>query len=505
MNRSLGQSLEAELRDIIVLGPDVFTIQDYIHSHYYLTVYIHLIREMTSFTDGKNDELLAFQKYLTDHPVLPVQSLKTSLKILCAPAIHKKSPLKTAEEAISVHDMFAFFLSSGEPGYVIAVSGGFVADGSYHIVGAGNAGRKGVRRPSKGLCDALAGACTNFISASTNPPDPDDISGVLVAALNICSAEVARRLKPVNKGKNPDPTTQYASYIRLLQRLGLPHHEAFCAGVAVLREHLKWWKELQPVEKAMVATLYGLCLETAYDLCDKIKDFESAQLEPHEGFIREFSNIAKGLRLLRRFPSDTRVVFGWPQGLTNRDRFRCRPGNAETAPWQTVIEGIISESATRLHVKLRKKMQKKWKAAIEENEWGDAVRHNECQIHCEVYLALHILFSNSKVKFCSFSVERERFVPIGCSKASCIACWDILLELSRQDSSGDLMCRTRRSHGKCYETWGLTPQIERLPPSLARDITGPRRTQMVESLNLALRSSHQKFKERVERLMRQTR
>ena len=174
---------------------------------------------------------------------------------------------------------------------MIAVSGGFGADNSYryHIVGAGNAGRKGVRRPSNEHCDALASACTKFISASTNPPDPDDISGVLVAALNICSAEVVRRLKPVsNKGNNPDPTTQYASYRRLLKRQGLPHHEAFCSGVAVLKEHLKWWKELQPVEKTMVATLYGLCLEVAYDLCDKIKDFESAQLEPHEVFIREF-------------------------------------------------------------------------------------------------------------------------------------------------------------------------------------------------------------------------
>lgn len=117
---------------------------------------------MTPFTDGKNDELRAFQKYLTDHPVLPIQSLKTSPKTLCAPAVHKKSPLKTAEEAFSVHDMFAFFLSSGEPGYVIAVSGGFRADNSYHIVGAGNAGRKGVRRPSNEHCDALASACTSL-------------------------------------------------------------------------------------------------------------------------------------------------------------------------------------------------------------------------------------------------------------------------------------------------------------------------------------------------------
>lgn len=267
---------------------------------------------------------------------------------------------------------------------------------------------------------------------------------MLVAALNICSAEVVRRLKPVsNKGNNPDPTTQYASYRRLLKRQGLPHHEAFCSGVAVLKEHLKWWKELQPVEKTMVATLYGLCLEVAYDLCDKIKDFESAQLEPHEVFIREFSNIAKGLRLLRRFPPGTCVVFDWPQGLTNRDQFKCRLGNAETAPWKTVIEGIINESATH-----SRKLRKKWQAAIEEPEWGNTVRHNECQIHCEVYLALYILFSSSKVKFCSFSIEREQFVPIGCSKASCIACWDILPELSRKDSSGDLMCRTRGSHGK---------------------------------------------------------
>ena len=57
---------------------------------------------MTPFTDGKNDELRAFQKYLTDHPVLPIQSLKISPKTLCAPAVHKKSPLKTAEEAFSV-------------------------------------------------------------------------------------------------------------------------------------------------------------------------------------------------------------------------------------------------------------------------------------------------------------------------------------------------------------------------------------------------------------------
>ena len=456
---------------------------------------------MTHFTDGEHDELLAFAKYFTGRVVLPAEPLETSFKELRAPAVRKKCPLKTAEEAILLNDMFASFLSCGKKGYVIAVSGGFGADGRYHIVGAGNAGRKGVRRPSNELCAVLARACTNFVAGSTEPPDPDDMSEILVAALDICYEEVARRLKAINT--DIDLTTQSASYIQMLQELGLPPHRKFCSDVAVLKGHLKRWKELESEKKTMVATLYGQYLEIASDLWDKIKNFEYVELEPHKKFIRGFNSISKGLRLLRRFPRGTRVVFDWPQGPINSDPFRCRPANAKTALWQTVIEGIINKSATRDR-KLRKRMRMKWKEAIKANEWVKAVLHTEFQLHCEIYLALYILFSNSNVLFHSFQVEeRKQFFTIGCSKESCISCWDILLGLSRQDSPSHPihMCRTHASHGKCYKTWGLTTHIRRLPPSLVQAITGLKRTQMIDSLNLALSCSHQKFKQRVESSM----
>ena len=111
---------------------------------------------MTSVVDLENNELLACAKYLTDRGVLPVEPLETLIKE--APAVRKKCPLKTAAEAILLNDMFASFLSTGESDYVIAVSGGFGADGRYHVVGAGNTGQRGVRRPADEPCAALARA-----------------------------------------------------------------------------------------------------------------------------------------------------------------------------------------------------------------------------------------------------------------------------------------------------------------------------------------------------------
>lgn len=397
---------------------------------------------MTHFEKQENNKPFLCVKDLTGNVVLPVTPLKTSSNHLCALAVRKKSPLKTAREAILFNDMFAFFLSNGN---VIAVSGGFGADSLYHIVGAGNTDRKGVSRPSDELCGVLAQACTKFIMGSTIAPDHNDMSGVLVAALDICSAQVAHQLKPINMGAN------------LTEQSELLPHEDFQLDMMSLKVKLKEWKRLEPGEKVKVATQYGQYLQHASELWGKINDLKYIQLEPHQKsiyeFIREFNNIAEGLRLLRRFPRSTRVVFDWPQGPTNGDPFRIR-----------------------------------------ERQWAN------CQLHCEIYLALYILFSNSCVHFHLFLLEeRKRFFTIGCSKASCLACWDILVVLSRQDSPNHPVytCQTRGSHGKSYPRWGLTSCLETLPSSLVQATKGPRQTQMVKSLNLALASSHHKFERRV--------
>ena len=397
---------------------------------------------MTHHADQENSKPFLCVKYLIGDVVLPAMPLKTSSQHFCALAVKKKSPLKTAREAILLNDMFAFFLSNGN---TIAVSGGFGAGGWYHIVGAGNTGREGVCRPSDELCGVLAQACTKFILGSTRPPDPDDMSGVLVAALDICSAEAAHRLKPINMGAD------------LAEQSELLPHKVFQLDVTSLKGKLKEWKRLGPGEKVKVATLYGQYLQDASELWGKIKDLKYVQLDPHQKssreFICEFNSIAEGLRLLRRFPRGTRVVFDWPQGPTNGDPFRIR-----------------------------------------ERQWAS------CRLHCEIYLALYILCSNSRVHFHSFLLEeRKQFFTIGGSKASCLACWDILGVLSRQDSPSHPVytCQTRGSHGKSYPRWGLTSCLKTLPSSLVQATTGLRQTQMIESLNIALASSRHKFERRV--------
>ena len=407
---------------------------------------------MTNFENQDNDELLSCVKCLTGGAELSVEPLELSSKELCAPAVRKKCPLKTTRQAILLNGMFAFFLSR-KPDCVIAVSGGFGADCWYHLVCAGNAGRKGVRRPSDELCGVLARACTKFISGSTSPPDPYDMSKVLVAALDICNEGVVHQLKPINTGENF--TEQSAPYMCRLQAQGFPPNREFHLDMMFLKGQLKRWKKLEPEEKAMVATRYGNYLQLASKLWDTVKGFQYDQLEPHQKsireFIHEFNNIAEGLRLLRGFTRGTRVVFDWPQGPTNGDPFRIRKH-----------------------------------------------RGVNCQLHCEIYLALYILFSNSCVKFHSFLVEeRKRIFTIGCSKASCPPCWDILRVLSRQDSPNHPVytCRTRGSHSKPYVAWGLTSQLETLPSSLVQVTTDQGQTQMVESLNLAFGSSHYKFEQ----------
>ena len=415
---------------------------------------------MAYFTNRENEELLLSVKDLTGRVILPVEPLETPFKELCSTAVQKECPLGTAADAMVLNDMFASFLNCGKRGYVIAVSGGFGSDGLYHIVGAGNTGSKGVLRPSDKQCAALAQACTNFILGSTGPPDPDDMSEILVAAFDICSAEKAHRLEAINTSENI--TTQSVIYVNMLQGLRLPPQSDLRPDIDVLKEGLRRWRKLGSEEKTKLATIYGRCLELIFNRYDKKIDFESVQVEPNVKLIRGFYNIAKGLRLLRNFPRGMRVVFDWPQGPMhmNGDPFR-----------------------------------------IGDYRRVNAHLYKNRQLHCEIYLALHILFSNSDVRFHLFLVEeRKQVFTIGCSKASCIACWDILLGLSRQDSPSHTIytCRTRRSSGKCYKTWGLTPHIETLPLSLVQAITGPRRAQMLKSLNLALRCCHQKFKQRFE-------
>jgi len=447
---------------------------------------------MTTFTDRENEELLSYVKYLAGCRVVPIEPLETSIKELQVPAVRKKSPLKTGTEAILLNDMFASFLSSGESGYVIAVSGGFGADDMYHIVGAGNTGKKGVLRPSDELCTALGRACNEFILGSTVPLNPDNISAILVASLDICHAEVARRLIRISAGAAF--MTQASSNTGTLDEWGLQLQSKFLSLVAALRDTLKRWKGLESREKTEVATSYGRLLTFVSELWDRIKDFGSIQSHRELTPFDEFNTIMKGLQLLRRFPRGTRVVFDWPQGPINGDRILCQP-----ATWQTVVEDLINK-VTIGNRELRIEMQRMWKESVGETQWRTTILHADSQLHCEVYLALYILFSGSNVRFHSFRVEgKKRVFTIGCSKGSCIACWDILLGLFRQDTRNHpkYMCRTRRSSGKCYATWGLTRHVETLPPSLRQAVTGLERTQMLKSLNGALKFSHQNFAQRV--------
>lgn len=420
-----------------------------------------IMRETTQFTYGENDELLSRIKDQAERrSVLSVDPLEPSIANALAVS-NECPPLKTAAEAILLNDTFALFLSSGESGYVIAVSGGFGGGDNreYHVVGAGNAGSEGVYRPSDELCAALERACTKFISGSTRPFNPDDMSEVLVAGLDICHTEVARRLDTISIASTLFPTSSAANFQMLSDR-GEQPYKTFYSLMAVLKGSLASWESRGSEEKVTVATLYGLFIKVASEVWGKIRDLGPTSLELHEVFICGFNSIAKGLRLLRSFPRGTSVVFDWPQGPRNGDRFR-----------------------------------------IGDYQWANAHLYTNCQLHCEIYLALHILFSNSDVRFHSFLVEEgKRVFTIGCSKPSCLACWDTLLELStRHDLPGHpiYMCRTGNANGRCYLTWGLTPYAETLPLSLVQAITGPKETEMLESLRRALKRTLQKFRSRV--------
>jgi len=446
------------------------------------------VHEMTPFTDCENDELLLFIKALTGRGVVPIKLAETSITELQAPVDRKKCPLKTAAEALLLNDMFASFLSSGRrSGNIIAVSGGFGAGRMYHIVGAWNTGNGGVRRPSDKLCTALERACNDFILGSTMPLNPDDISAILVTALDICHAPVARRLTRIS-------TACASLNTSTLDEQGLQDYSNFRSFVSDLTNNLEKWEGLKS-QKKTVATSYGWLLRFSGELWDKIKDFAFIQSQCEVRPFYELNTIMKGLQLLRKFPRGTRVVFDWPQGPIDSDRFWCQP-----ATWQTVIEDLINKSATGDH-ELRNKMRGMWKDKIGTTEWTKTILHADCQLHCEIYLALYILFSESNVRFPSFRVEeKKRVFAIGCSKESCVSCWDVLLGLFRQDSPDHPIyaCRTRRSSGKCYATWGLTPHVEDLPPSLRQAVTGSRETLMRKSLSDALKYTHQQFKQRVE-------
>jgi hypothetical protein len=450
---------------------------------------------MAAFTDDKNDELLSYAKYLENRRVQPVEPLDPF--VLQAPTVRESSPLKTAADAILLHDMFAFFLNTGKPGHVITVAGGFDAEGRYHVVGAGNAGRKGVWRPKDELCNALKKACKEFISGDIGPPKADDMSKVLVASLDICHLEVASQLTAVHMGKKF--TTPATSNMSTLAEWESWLHGKFRPAIAALKRCLEMWTTLEFRHKARVATLYGQVLEAAPGIWAMIKGFSFDQFERHAKLIEEFNNIATGLHLLRRFPLGTDLVFYWPQGSIYSDKFKCQPN---PAPWKTVIEGLVNKLAPGDH-NLQNQMQVEWKKEIGQKNWAEPLPHIECKIHSEIYLALYILFSDSDVSFDSFLVAKGKQVfIIGCTKGSCLTCWDILLDLFRQDSHNGpiLFCRTRCSHHKCYAAWG-PPCAETLPGSLYRVVKGPRKDQMLASLNHALGCSHEKFALRVKNEM----
>jgi hypothetical protein len=459
-------------------------------SQYDLTPRVH---EMTPFTDCENDELHVLVKIGATRSVVPMGPAETPMTELQALADHQECPLETATEAILLNDMFASFLSSGNWGYVIAVSGGFGADGVYHIVGAGNTGKQGVRRPRDELCTTLGRACEEFILGSTMPLEPDDMSDILFASLNICHAEVARRLIRINTGETF--ITPASSNEGTLDNEALWLYSSCISAVAAMK-NLRW-EELGTQERTEVATYYGHLLKLASELCDKVKNFGSIQFHRQIKPFYELNAIMKGLQLLRRLPLGTRIAFDWPQGPINGDRFWC-----QSTTRNTMIEDVINNLAIEDH-ELQNKMRRMWKEAVGKTQCRDTDLHAECQLHCEIYLALYILFSESNVRFHSFWVEeKKRIFTIGCSKESCAGCWDILLRLFRQDSLNHpiYMCRTRRPRGKCFATWGLTPHVETLPPSLRQAVTG-RQTQMLKSLNDALKYTHQKFKWRVASLV----
>jgi hypothetical protein len=424
---------------------------------------------MDLFTDSENDALLWCSNIFAQsgpRPVkpLPVEPLERLIEQ--APAFGETCLLKTAAEAMLLYDMFASFLSTGEKGneYVIAVAGGLGTDKRYHVIATGNTGRTGVLRPRNELCTALEQACSKFISGKKELPNPDEMSELLIAALDICHSEVARRLHAINI------TTQYRSNTNPPGDLESWLRGTFCHFVDSLKECLDMWdRKFEDRHKTKAAALYGQLLGNAAGLWDVVKGNQSPQFGPHVELIHRFSNIAQGLRILRGFPRDTDIVFDWPQGPSGSDPFICQPP-------------LFNAEAGQGDQELRQ------------------AKHKDCRLHCEIYLALHILFSDSDVSFDSFLVAEERKIvfPIGGSKASCVACWDVLLELTRKDHPNGpiLMCRTRGSHGKCYGTWG-PPRDKTLPLSLCRALTEQREAQMVDSLTSALRFSHQNFKDRV--------
>jgi hypothetical protein len=440
---------------------------------------------MALFTDGENDAFMSCANFFAQGVTLPVDPLEPLIEE--APSNSGTCLLKTAAEAIYLYDMFASFLSAGERGNksVIAVAGGFGTDKRYHVIATGNAGQRGVFRPRDELCAALAQACKKFISGKMEPPNPAEMSEVLIASLDICHLEVAKRLQVINTGERV--ATLSTTNANTPGDLELWLRGKLCPLIDSLKECLEMWETFEYRHKTKTAALYGQLLGVAPELWGMVSENRSPRFGPHVELIRRFSNVAKGLRILRAFPCGTDIVFDWPQGPKGSDPFICQPAlyNAE-APLLRAVTDVIMNNSGQRDQELRQMMQKK---------------HTDCRLHCEIYLALHILFSDSDVSFDSFLVaeERKRVVfPIGCSKASCVACWDILLELSRQDQPNGpiLVCRTQGSHGKCYGTWG-PPRDKTLPPSLLRTLTRQRKAQMVYSLTSALRYSHQKFEERV--------
>ena len=451
---------------------------------------------MACFADHENNELLACAMYLEGRGALPVESLESPVRE--ASAVCESSPFKTTDEELLFNDMFASFLNTRERGHVIAVAGGFrssKAKNQYRIIAASNAGKNGVHErsdPYNGLCSALAQDCTMFVSGNNT------VHGVLVAALNICHAEVASSLKAVNTDN--DFTVPSTPNIDATGEWDLWLQGEFRPAVAALEADrcLEAWNDLPSQKKIDVATQYSQVLDAASELWENIGGFSFTDgFKKHAKPVRKFNNIAKGLGLLRRFPSNTNFDFYWPQDSISggSDHFICQSVHTETTLWKTVIEGLINRTDPGDHTLL----ESKWRRAIGE-DWEKPILHTDCKLHCEIYLALYILFLDSNVMFHSFRVAEEgkQVFAIGATKASCIACWDILLKLSRQDylTNTIYICRTRRSHGKAYAAWGIPHSAGTLPPSL--DVaTEQKRTQMLDSLNLSLSWSRQTFEQRV--------
>jgi hypothetical protein len=152
----------------------------------------------------------------------------------------------------------------------------------------------------------------------------DNMHKILAAALDICHAKVARSLKAVNTDEFfIVPSTLTTNGVN---EWNLRRQRKFLLAVAALEaeDYLERWEELETQKKIRVASLYSRVLDAASELWDNLAHFGFTHgSKKHAKPVRKFSNIAKGLGLLRRLPRITNFEFYWPQDSFEGDDFIC--------------------------------------------------------------------------------------------------------------------------------------------------------------------------------------